>query len=508
MAITKKKLDLSIEKSILTGMIISDRFLQEIIPIYDSVYFQITFGTLIADWCMTFYDNYEKAPKETIKDLFETWSKKNAKDNQIEFVDGFLGTLSDEYEHAEKFNVEYMMDKTLEYFKTRSLRVLSDEISYCLDNNNLEDAEDELNKFRKVEKDTISGVDVFDDEDAWREAFNTNTETLFTVPGRLGELLNGQFTRDSFISLMGIAKIGKTWNLTFLAYCAILSRCNVAFFQVGDLSQGQMMLRNGIYIAKRSNKAKYCGELLLPVLDCELNQKDICHEKGRTCDCGVYDEDSQIMEFDDAPKDYVPCTYCQGKHGKFKGTVWHEKRRPVRPLTWQEAYNAARDYKRKHRAKRYKLSTHSTKSINVAGIVAKLDTWERVEGWIPDVIIIDYADILASEGRNKEERDNINETWIALRGLSQQRHCCVITATQANGAAINQKTVSREHYSSDRRKFDHVTAMFGLSQTNEEKRKGVTRWGALVLREDDWDPDHTISVLGSLSIGRPYLDSF
>lgn len=510
MAVTRKKVDLSVERSILTGMVVSDRFLQELLPLYNPDLLEMTHGVIIADWCVNHFKKYEQAPGILIQDVFKTWQRTVNNPERVKYVELFLSSLSDEYEHAEKFNVEYMLDKAVDYFKVRSLKVLAEDIIYNLDNNDLLSAEVSLNEYQRVEKINSPGIDVFDDQDAWRDAFDVNTDTLFTLPGQLGEMMNSQFTRDSFIALMGIAKIGKTWNLTFLAQQAVKAKNNVAMFQVGDLSQGQMMLRNGIYLTKRSNKPKYCGELLIPVLDCELNQKDLCHDiKGRMSPCGCYDSDDELMSVDDAPTMYQPCDYCYGKKGEFKGAVWYEKRRPVRPLTWQEAYKAAQDYKTRHKTKRYKLSTHSSRSMNVAGIVAQLDTWERLEGWIPDVIIIDYADILAPERKgNKESRDDINETWMALRGLSQKKHCCVITATQANGAAINQKTVGREHYSGDRRKFDHVTGMFGLSQTNEEKRRGITRWGAIVLREDDWDADYSVNVLGCLQVGSPYIADF
>lgn len=508
MALKRQKVDMSLEKRILTGMIISDRYLRDVIGLYNPNLLEITYGSIIAGWCIRHYKKYEQAPRELIKDIYEAWNRSNPNQDQAKYIEAFLATLSEEYEHAEKFNVEYLMDGTVAYFKARSYRVLAEDLQYYLDENDIDAAETAYREFHKIEKTCSPGVDVFDDEDAWREAFDVNTESLFSVPGKLGQLLNEELKRDSFISLMGIAKIGKTWNLTFLAQCAVRARCNVAMFQVGDLSQGQMMLRNGIYITQRSNKLKYCGELLIPVKDCENNQKNLCSNKGRACRFGCYDTDGNILPYDEA-LGYVPCTSCSGKKGDYKGAVWHEKRRPVRPLTWQEAYKAAQEYKHKHKTKRYKLSTHSSRSISVSGIQQQLDTWERLEGWIPDVIIIDYADILAPERKgNKESRDDINESWMALRGLSQSRHCCVITATQANGMAIKEKSVGREHYAGDRRKYDHVTAMYSLSQTPEEKRKGITRWGAVVVREDDWDEEHHVKVLGCLQIGRPYLDSY
>ena len=510
MPIKRHKVDLSVEKSILTGIIMSSKYLCEVIPLYHPDLLEINYSSIIARWCIQHYRKYEEAPGILIQDLFKTWQKTATDKEQVKYIENFLASLSDEYEHATKFNVEYLLDKTVLYFKERSLKLLSEDINYHLENKDLQAAEETYLDFRKVEKIISSGIDVLDDENAWRDAFDVNTDILFTVPGKLGtSLLNSQFTRDSFISLMGIAKIGKTWNLTFLAHCAVRARCNVAMFQVGDLSQGQMMLRNGIYITRRSNKTKYCGELLLPVLDCQNNQKNVCTSRKRKGKFGCYDTENVLLTYDEAVG-YVPCTECRSiPKSTFKGAIWHEKRRPVRPLTWQEAYKAAQEYKQRTNAKRFKLSTHSSRSVSVAGIKSQLETWERLENWIPDVIIIDYADILAPERKgNKEGRDDINETWMALRGLSQEKHCCVITATQANGSAINEKSVGRQHYANDRRKYDHCTAMFGLSQTHEEKRKGLIRWGAIVIREDEWDEEYQINVLGCLAIGRPYLDSY
>lgn len=505
----RQKIDLSLEKSILTGLIISGRFLREVAPLYHPDLFEIPYAPIVANWAIDHYQKYEDAPKVLIQDIFDTWKRSNPNEEQSRFIEGFLTTLSDEYEHAEKFNAEYLIDKTIAYFKARSYKILAEDLTYYLDKNDMESVEKSYLDFQKIEKVCSNGIDVFDDEDAWRDAFADTGEPLFKVPGKLGSMLNEELKRDSFVAIMALAKSGKSWNLTFLADCAVRARCNVAMFQAGDLSQGQTMMRNGIYITQRSNKKKYCETLYIPVLDCENNQKNLCGNPSRQGKKGCYDSGDIIMHYDDATG-YVPCSHCSGKPtGQFKGAVWHYKRRPVRSLTWQEAYRAAQEYKARHKAKRYKLSTHSARSLSVSNVKQILDNWERLEGWVPDVILIDYADIMAPERKgNKENRDDINETWMALRGLSQDRHCLVITATQANGMAIKEKSISREHYSGDRRKYDHCTAMYALSQTPEEKRKGVTRWGAIVVREDAWDAEHYVSVLGSLEIGRPYLASF
>src|SRR5207249_1779951 len=56
------------------------------------------------------------------------------------------------------------------------------------------------------------------------------------------------------------------------------------------------------------------------------------------------------------------------------------------------------------------ISVVPNSTIDVASIRSKLDTWEAQDGWTPDVIIIDYADILAPPPGRMEYRDQINTT--------------------------------------------------------------------------------------------------
>ena len=51
-----------------------------------------------------------------------------------------------------------------------------------------------------------------------------------------------------------------------------------------------------------------------------------------------------------------------------------------------------------------------------------------VDGFVPDVIVVDYADIIMSE-KNREHRHDINDKWLSLRSLAQKKHCAVITGS-------------------------------------------------------------------------------
>ena len=506
MSVKKTKIDTQVERQILTGMVVSDEFLKEIIPIYQPDLFENRFSHIIADWCKEYFDKYNAAPKEIIQDIFNKWEGE-AKPEQVKYIAGFLANLSDEYEHADKFNVKYVMDKAVHYFKKQSLKYLAEDIGHHLSKDDIVSAEETLVSFKKVERLICPGIDPYQNIEAIRKSFSENYEPLFQVPGELGRMMTPQFTRSSYIILLGPEKRGKTWWLMFLGQQAHKARCNVAEFQVGDMSEAQRVRRQQISLARKSDKPKYCGPMLVPVLDCEHNQKDVCTDRNRTCGFGVY-EDGDILAFEEAG-DYKPCTYCSGKNKRFKGAIWHTKRPEVEPLNWREAYRTSQDYLKRVRPKGYRLSTHSSRSINVAGIRSQLELWERTDGFIPDVIIVDYKDILAPEhGSSSEERHRKNETDMALRKLSQDYDCCVISASQADAASYYQKSITKANFSEDKRVFGHVTAMFALNQTLEEKRMGLMRLAPLVIREDEYDESFNVTVGQCLAIGAPYLFSF
>jgi len=506
MTIKRTKVNTQIERQILTGVIVSDRFLKDILPLYSPDLMEIKFSPIIMGWCKNHFEKYEKAPKELIKDIYLSWDRNEPNQEQSKFIGSFLSTLSEEFEHAEKFNAEYLMDKAVFFFKKRSMKNLSDDLKYHLDKDDVITAEQVMSEFHKVEKVMSKGIDIFEDVDALKRSFEENYESLFTIPGALGKMMTPQMTRNSFVCLMGPEKRGKSWWLQYLGMQAHRARCNVAEFQVGDMSEEQRIRRQYITLAKCSDKPQYCGPLLMPILDCDHNQHGRCVEGNKNE--SVYDGEEKLT-FEDCSNHEV-CTECQGKKGKhFKGAIWHTKTQAQDPLTWRKGYQVKEAYNKRNRPKQYKLFTYSAGSCSVTDIRNQLEFEERVSGFVPDVIIIDYIGLLATEPKaGNDFRHNLNETNKALRRLSQDLHCCLITAIQADAASYYQKSLTKANFSEDKRIFGHVTAMFALNQTVEEKKEGVMRIAPLVIREDAYDESYNVTIGQCLAIGQPYLFSF
>ena len=318
--------------------------------------------------------------------------------------------------------------------------------------------------------------------------------------------------RDGFISLMGREKIGKSWLLIDIAMRANASGCNVAFFQAGDMTENQFILRQCIYLARRPQKEKYCTNLWIPTIDCKENQNNICNKDQRECDFGIF-EGEQDIEHDfksltenaEENLDYAPCKNCKD----ISATVWLQKQNTLKPLNYKDAYRKVQKWRKRYK-KQFRLSTYANETLYISEIKSLLTIWERQENFIPDVIIIDYADLLTADpdihGLDFRNRQNI--IWQRLRALSQQKHCLVITATQAAASSYGKKLLSMSDFSEDKRKYAHVTALYGLNQTDEEKKISIMRINPIVVREDDYSTNRAITVLQKLQIGKPILESF
>lgn len=515
-----------IERRIVAGFIVSTDYVRRVHGMFEAsggrVMASGTARTLI-NWCLEHFRRYGSAPGRNIEGIFAQKLKEGLPRDRAEWIEEVLEDLSDEHDR-EQFNVPYLVDQTRAHFNERALRAHADEIRGELDAGNLVEAERLAVGYTSVAGEgDQSSVYLFEREsrEVVERAFAQREAPLLRFPKALGEFWNHEFVREGFISLMGPEKRGKTFMLIEVAVRALKGGCNVAFFQAGDMTEAQQAVRFGVYLNERSDKQRYCNGLWVPVADCVHNQLDTCDEQVRECDHGVFDSEEQVRrpKYEDLVRavkdnpDYATCTNCQQYRRHTRegmGAVWLKWREPCAPITWKDAYKAFRRFERRRRPARFKLSTHSNESLSVSEVRGLLEIWEREERFVPDVIIIDYADLLAAcpDISRLEYRHQVNKVWQRLRRLSQDRRCLVVTATQTDAASYGKELLGMMHFSEDKRKYAHVTAMYGLNQTDEEKRIGIMRLNEIVVRESDFDVKRTVKVLQRLQMGRPVVGSY
>lgn len=344
------------------------------------------------------------------------------------------------------------------------------------------------------------------------QAYNQINKPIFTLSERLGpiaQVMNSQFIPGGFVCFMGPEKRGKSWWLQEMALCAA-RQVNTLFIQAGDMSVEMTMRRIATRLLKRGYQDKYCGELFIPVYDCVRNQNNECN-KDRRCNQVKLDvpENCTIPEqYLQANPDYQPCAECHRCSDRaWQPVVWWEKRNPVEPHTEEQAIAVFEHMQRNWKGS-LTIQEYPSNTLTLTQIESILDM-QRLTGNPIKVIVLDYMDLLAAEKSNSRDyRHFQNELWKGFRGLLQKHEMLGIVATQANISAQDCDYIDMQQISEDKRKAAHVTAMWGLNQTKDEKRKGIMRLNQIVVRDDAFDAAQQIVVLQNLATGQPILGSY
>jgi len=210
--------------------------------------------------------------------------------------------------------------------------------------------------------------------------------------------------------------------------------------------------------------------------------------------------------FEEAPKGYSACTACRGRKDFVPEQWWTSIAREG--LSFAKAVKSIKGFDTMYSAgKRFRMITYPPYRANVATIEADLQKLQEFEGFVPDMIVIDYADILRPETGEELTRESTGQTWIMLKSLAADRKCLVFTATQGNRKSAEKRNVKHTDVAEDIRKMDHVDVSWALSQRPYEKREGVIRVGVAVHRWKDFDEDAHVLILQQLDMGKPMLDS-
>ena len=514
-----------IERKMIIGLIASTEYYKKIRQTIDPNLIPTPVAKTIALWCNEYFDKYRKAPGADIASIYLTKAKtgKYPKDVLEEIEEDILPELSDEWTDY-GIEIEPLVEDTKKFFKYHKLQKLKDEIDILLEKEDLDTAEQQIHDYKTITP--VKDVVVLNNKEQLREAVKTAfaqaQEPLIYYPGALGEMLNGSMLRGGMVGFLAPEKRGKTAVMMDAANRAARQGKKVAVFQAGDMSTPQQIMRQASYLTKLPTKEKYVGKILIPQKDCVFNQINDCGKAVRECDFGIFEDRGfdlmslrktitaeDIHEAYKLEPDYKPCWNCSEYKKHNWGACWAQEVDIPDVVDEDTALKVMEDYYvTKNRDIR--ISTHTNDSLTVLEIEQILDTWEEEDGFVADVVILDYADLLASMGGPSEERHKQNNNWKKLRGLNQKKNFLLITATQSDANSYEKDLLTLKNFSEDKRKFAHVTAFYGLNQdhTGREKKLGIMRINELILREDGFDPNRQVTVLQAMHIGRPILTSY
>jgi replicative DNA helicase len=110
-----------------------------------------------------------------------------------------------------------------------------------------------------------------------------------------------------------------------------------------------------------------------------------------------------------------------------------------------------------------------TGTATVNTLRTHLETLERDHGIVPDVVMVDYADIMKSTSEYSERRYNLTSIYETLRALAMELNIPIWTASQANREAINSPKFDLRVISESLGKAQTADVILGVGRTEEDK---------------------------------------
>ena len=102
----------------------------------------------------------------------------------------------------------------------------------------------------------------------------------------------------------------------------------------------------------------------------------------------------------------------------------------------------------------------------------------------PDLVVIDYVDYLRapSKGKFSERKDEIDDVFIATKGLAKELKIPVITPSQVNRMGAKDSVIEGDKAAGSYDKMMVADMCFSLSRMKEDKVLGTGRWHVMKNR--------------------------
>lgn len=144
-----------------------------------------------------------------------------------------------------------------------------------------------------------------------------------------------------------------------------------------------------------------------------------------------------------------------------------------------------------------------TGSLTMSQLTAYLDGLERYHKIIPDMLVLDYPDLMAVDAKNL--RTDLGELMKNIRGLCVERNMAGVVASQTNRESTNAKLVRASHASEDFSKVAISDTVLTYTQTLQEKKMGLAR--LFVDKSRNEEGKFIALITQSYGIGQFALDS-
>lgn len=477
------------------------------------------YNRIIFKWVVEYYSAYKKSPGSNIQNIFNN-RKGELDTNQITIIESYLDKYAEEYFYNHKINFDFIKKDVIPKFViSKEAEILQRQLQIGLDNDNPKQILEAINGFKDFSEDESEDFNTIIpcNSKVVKKYYTQGMDKgLFSMPGQIGKLL-GPIYKGSTYAITGTEKSGKTFFMQEIAYQAVLFNrlkvLDISLEMTEEERQERIWCRIGNFTSDRFS----AGEQLIPVFDCLNNQLGTCQVKKRkTNKLSLIKSIDQEVEFWERPT-WKICSKCRNmkygedinirqipKENRFIPAIWYRRKN----IKLMNRYRVERSIKLlKHfNFTNYRQKTFARFSASFDDIFNYYKNYTKKAKFKPDVVIIDYPDIMRPISGQLLDRFNIDYNWKSCAQFSQEENVALVIADQTNKAARNQRSIKAGDTSEDKRKDAHINLRITLNKTDEEESLGLQRVGTLFKRRGKII-NTEIMLLQNMAVGNPLLDS-
>lgn len=412
----------SLQDNVLTLLLFSDTGYSTVRASVDVSLFTSQVYRDIVTRAYAYIDQYNKPPKDHIADEMEDMLSKEGEHAAL-----IAHVLRSARELTATINEHYVLESLDRFVRQQALKVGIVKAHEALQRGDVEGAEQEWEKATERRAASfapgltlLESIRMLSSQDQPREVL---TVGITEVDKRhLGP------AKKELHLLIAPPKRGKSWWLVHCAKRAMMQRWKVVYItlELADLFVGRRMLMS-LFAAKTRE------------------------------DAGV-----------------VVTRFTRDAKGQVEGIRQVERNRPTIDTPEKIAALASR-VEGLHINDRLRIKNFPTGSLTLSGLNAYLDQLDKVYHFVPDLIVLDYADLMDSGAGLENFRLGLGRLFVGIRGVAGERNAAIATATQSTKAGAKARLLRETDVAEDWSKIATVDAVVTYNQTTLEQRFGLAR---------------------------------
>lgn len=404
-----------------------------------------------------FIDRYKKPPKDHIADLMSDKLDDKTNKREAELYKDILLGIADQ---KDTINAEYVMSQLATQIERQSMRSIAIDLAKLLQR----DTDESIDEARQlISKSNHQVATVFEpglqlsDKDRVLEFLDQQHSCFPTGIPELDKRGFGPTRKELWLYVAAVKK-GKTWMLIQLAKMAMVHRlkvCHITLEMSEERCAGRYM--QALFAMSKRNERVSVTKFERDTL-------------GRMTGFEEYDHKPKLSM--DDPKIREKLARRIDKFGPRLLDNVYVKQFPTGHLTMRQ-------------------------------LEGYLDALESNERFTPDLLILDYPDLMKVDKNNL--RLSIDEIYKELRGLGIMRNMAVAVVTQSHRAAAKSKHVGADNVAEAYSKVAHADCIITYQQTEAEKKMGLARLFVAGGRNDE--DQITLAISQNYAMGIFAVDS-